>query len=614
MPFLAARTDLPSHASCRTGAGKLLQALVMVLLVAACDRSPPVSSADVTGVGREEASALELYLDRAERFGFSGVVHVARDGHPILHRAYGTVGCRSAARLDSASVFYVASLTKPITATAILQLESRGRLTLGDTLGRFFPGAPAPTRRITLGQLLSHTSGLGRPGAEPEEGWTREAYVRAVLAAPVAAPAGERQRYSNAGYAVLAAVVERASGSSYSRYLRDRIFGPLGMERTGTVRDDSLWSTSDLARACSVDLDQGDAVLSHRPGRDEHLLGATGLVSTAGDLHLFVRGLADGRLLPAEAVDRMITVRAGSHGYGWSVHGPAGAPRVGHTGLLQPEGWNARIRWYPEEGLTTIVLSGRHAGEATGWIVARALDGLIRGGDVGLPPAVGEASEGPPAEGRYSGPDGSAFRVETRDDGIVLVPEGQAAVNLVLGIPPERSTFLLEAAEGTRRLMGGLAGDSVVRVADSLTADRPSRWEPRLRETARWLRRSFGRLLGHEVLHAVPAPFGDDGAVAFARLAFARDTFVVRTYWAGGEFGGMNDSGAFLGATASVPVVPGPLPLVPSPGGGWTAYTLDLTKAVRVRQPRASGGCELVLWTDGAERRVVAGRNGCPAG
>ncbi len=601
--------------------GRLPVFLLPVLI--ACNGGP-VSDDDGSDAGR--LGAVEDYLERAGRFGFSGAVLVARNGRVLLDGAYGMDGCWSSEPVTPETVYYVASLTKPLTAAAVLLLAEEGRIDLRDSIGRHFPDAPPATSTVTLEQLLTQRSGLGRPEPEPDTGWSREGFLRAVLRAEPSAAPGEQYRYANANYALLAGIVERVSGRPYGNFLRDRIFQPLGMQHSGTVEDIGFGERHVIAHACAGALEQGNALLSHRRRADAHLLGAVGVVTTTRDLHRFVRGLETHELLPRAIVERMFVDSVGGYGYGFSIGGARYDPLVSHTGLLLPEGWNGQLRHYPEQGLTLVVLSGSHRDGPQGWTVARAVDRLLLGGEVTFPPPVRRDRVRPGGSdhagsdtaldlaGRYVSGDGEVFEIVRKGGRPALLAHGQPAVNLVLGVGEDRTTSLAGALRGSRRLLEGLASDSVVRVARRLTDDPPSRWAPALRATADWLEDRFGAILDVELLHAVPAAFGENAAVAYARLRFPRDTITVRTYWVDGEFGGMNDAGAYRGASGALPVEPSALPMARRPGGGWTAHLLGAADPLVVRSRAAEDGCrELRLWRRGSGPTVVAreDRKGC---
>lgn len=161
---------------------------------------------------------------------------VMHRGRVVAERYWGDA--TDGAPLDADTLFPFASLTKPSLATAVLRLVERGALSLALPVGAL-PGAPAHWRAVTVAQLLTHTAGFSEyvPGVEQLEARAAPAadYVRAALAEPPRFPPGTRVLYSNAGFQVLGALVEHATGEPIPDLLDRETFAPLGMA-TATLR------------------------------------------------------------------------------------------------------------------------------------------------------------------------------------------------------------------------------------------------------------------------------------------------------------------------------------------------------------------------------------------
>lgn len=173
---------------------------------------------------------------RADRPGAAAIV--AKGGKALFRAAYGAANIASGAALDPAALFRIGSLTKQFTAAAILLLIEEKALSFADPLNRFLPDFPAPGARATIEQLLTHTSGLRNYTDMPRFAgiMNSETPLSGMIdffkdAAP-AFPAGEGFAYSNTGYFLLGAIIERVSGDSYADFLARRIFVPLGMADT----------------------------------------------------------------------------------------------------------------------------------------------------------------------------------------------------------------------------------------------------------------------------------------------------------------------------------------------------------------------------------------------
>jgi CubicO group peptidase (beta-lactamase class C family) len=232
--------------------GRRLLAGVAVVLVAACDpgddpRPAPTASAD----GRVTASMATLtaaaFVDKP---GCSAAVGI--EGRVAWAGARGLANVAADEPLSPATVFDIASVSKQFTATAVLLLAADGRLAVDDPLAKHLDGLPRWLGRVTLSQLLHHTSGvpeygdlLSGRGYEITERTTHAQAVRSITAVPRPAFApGARFEYSNSNYVLLAEVVHGASGTPLPRFLADRVFGPLDLamtlDPTGTVKGKAL--------------------------------------------------------------------------------------------------------------------------------------------------------------------------------------------------------------------------------------------------------------------------------------------------------------------------------------------------------------------------------------
>jgi CubicO group peptidase (beta-lactamase class C family) len=574
----------------------LATTMLAVLLSAGCLSA---TGAD-TGMPTPDfiATARE-YLGRAEAAGFSGAVAVARNGDVLLAEGYGALSCGGEEPVSAETPFYAASLSKAFTAAAVLKLEERGALRVSDPIHLHLPDVPADKHAITLHHLLAHTSGIARlrRGLTAPPLDARD-YAAAALAAPLTGEPGREHRYSNTGYSLLAAIVQEVSGEPFEAFVRREILEPSGMTRTGFVTEPHHWPVHELARACNGTIDQGDAVVSHHRPLSWEELGAIGLVTTAPDLMRWVIALRSGELLPAASVDLMFSDHADGYGYGWVRGSRSTGPTLHwHTGQLLPEGWNAQLRIYDEDDLVLVVLSNRQEGEPLGWVVARTLDRLLQGGDATMPPplrrwAVPSATNvPPPVEGRYELEGGGDLRLVRRGGHLYLDPTSQQAVSLMLGIGEERSAALVGSGEQARRFFNEVLERAPEGVPETVAGRPAGEWLPRFAATWDWLHERFGVVEGYRVLHAVPAPFGQDAAMVYVRLEFQEGATTVRTLWIDGAFQSMSDEGAFIGATPAVAVEPAPLRLTRTGPARYTGFRLSGSTLVELRLSEDATGC-----------------------
>ncbi|HEY0023998.1 MAG TPA: serine hydrolase domain-containing protein [Longimicrobium sp.] len=321
--------------------------LACALAVTACSApAADVASRVEPAPATDLRTRLDAHFQAAARSGFSGAVLVAREGETVLRAGYSPGGT-----ITPENAFWIGSLVKPITASAILKLVDEGRLSTNDSIGRFLGDVPADKREITIHHLLTHSSGL--PHAYAAEGITdRGEAVRTILALPLKTRPGAEVSYSNDAFTLLAAIVEIASGRPYEEFVEQSVLNPAGMAHSG------FWPgpASSIAPVGSMPRPE-----IARPNWGYR--GATGMYSTVDDLLAFTRALRGGRIVsPGSAARAMGTQvdRSGDAsdiGYGWFLAERSGVPLVTHSGAetgLDHYGW---VYVLPASGLTLVLLS-----------------------------------------------------------------------------------------------------------------------------------------------------------------------------------------------------------------------------------------------------------------
>jgi CubicO group peptidase (beta-lactamase class C family) len=294
----------------------------------ACFTLPTLGAQEPTA-GRPSPSEAELVrrlgatLDSlAARDEFSGVVLLARQGVSVFQRAYGFADRESKRPNDVETAFNIGSINKLFTGIAIRQLSAEGKLHLDSSLATYWPDYPNAglARRVTIRQMLQHRSGIGGDIFAAPPGKTRHDlrhnndFLPLFTSRPLDFEPGTQQRYSNAGFIVLGALVERLSGKDYYAYVREHIYTPAGMRRTGAWPPDSLppnTARGYTRRNGSVELNT--ALL---PGRGS---AAGGGYSTAQDLMRLVQAMRDGKI--REAPPSGIGIAGGAPGLNAVVDG-----------------------------------------------------------------------------------------------------------------------------------------------------------------------------------------------------------------------------------------------------------------------------------------------------
>lgn len=281
-----------------------LAMLATLIAATAAAQQPPAS-----GPRRSEpqlVTALAAHLDTLAAAGrFSGVVVLAKGDTQVFERAVGFSDREAGARNALDTRFNLGSINKAFTAIAIRQLANAGKLALTDTLIQHLPDYPNRdvAERVTIAQLLEHKSGIGgniftAPAGGSRGDLRRTADFLALFARePLQFEPGTRQQYSNAGYVVLGAVIERLSGMSYYDYVRTNVFEPAGMTSSGSYTRDSLPPNTAIGYTRGGPGAEAQGPVRRNtetlPGRGS---SAGGGYSTAEDLLRFARAVREGRI------------------------------------------------------------------------------------------------------------------------------------------------------------------------------------------------------------------------------------------------------------------------------------------------------------------------------
>ncbi len=293
----------------------------------------------------------------AARQGFMGAVLVVRDGATLLDRAYGSASLELDVPNTPAMRFRIGSITKQFTAAAILLLEERGKLRLSDPVARHVPEAPETWAKITLYQLLTHTSGIHNITRLPEfRTWkmlpqTPLEAIQRLRDLPLDFAPGEKHAYSNSNYLVLGLVIERASGERYAAFLHNNVLGPLGLRDTDVDRN------VDIVPRRAAGYTRFLGTFFNASYTDMSVPYAAGaMYSTTHDLRRWIERLLAGQLLSPASVERMITPEQDGYALGLRVVvGEDGRQVISHGGSIA--GFSAFLAHYPEEKTTIVVLA-----------------------------------------------------------------------------------------------------------------------------------------------------------------------------------------------------------------------------------------------------------------
>jgi CubicO group peptidase (beta-lactamase class C family) len=248
----------------------------------------------------------------AKDFDFMGSVLVADHGEVLFAKGYGLADAEAGRPNTPETKFMVGSITKQFTAMLIMQLVEQGKLTLNTRVSDVLPSFPKDVgERISIEMLLSHRSGLRLP--EGIESYyhltTQEEFIQQVLADGLRFPPGTRYGYSNAGYHVLAMIIEQVTGRTYEEVLEEQILRPLGMSNTGCNRNGLVLEN---CATSYVKLPAAYVGWSETQSYDPHIVsfGSGFIYSTVYDLFRFGQALCSNRLLSGPYTDQFLQVRA----------------------------------------------------------------------------------------------------------------------------------------------------------------------------------------------------------------------------------------------------------------------------------------------------------------
>jgi CubicO group peptidase (beta-lactamase class C family) len=305
-------------------------------------------------------------VQAAAQLGFNGNIYI-RLGNGTLEKSFGTSDLVLKIPNTSQTRFNIASAGKMFTAVGIGLLVDRHLIQFDAPISRYLEDLEPDVGSITVAELLNHTSGLGnyfdpRNSAVIEAAHTATDLLSVALMEPLAFAPGSKRAYSNSGFVVLGAIIERVSGLPYADFVQKEILEPLNMTYTEFDATDAAVPMSRMSPEGMREDAQAVAPVFLRSSP------AGGIYSTAEDISTFLSALNDNRLLTRETLSSLLMARVDPgggdklYGYGFNVRRDL-PRRVGHGGGAP--GINAEIALYPDSKTQIIALSNRDPPTAT---------------------------------------------------------------------------------------------------------------------------------------------------------------------------------------------------------------------------------------------------------
>lgn len=501
----------------------LAPALAISLFVSSLEAQDP--GALVEG---ETARAADAYLTRLELFGFTGAALIVEDGRTVLRKGYGLADREAGIPITASSVFSLGSITKQFTAAAILALEARGLLSVHDPIADYFSDVPADKQAVTLHHLLTHSSGLASDFAPTDfdpAGRERNAYVRRALDSELLFAPGSGYEYSNAGYSLLAAIVEIETGKEYEEALRELVLDPAGMDETGYRIPQ--WDRARLAVGYRDGERWGTIVerMEEAGAPFWQLRGNGGLHTTLADIEDWDRALETAAVLPAAERAAMFTPHVPEdpdsisfYGYGWAIEE---TPR--HGTLVWHNGGNAiylaELHRWVDEGLTVFVVTTDPALPATP--VAATLEAIAFGEAYDMPPELVEVD--PAALARAAGEwrllSGEILTVTGHEDRLAVSARGPEGTALLFPLSERAREIAPDLEARTRAVLEALFRGDYGPLAEAFGGVPIAEVRAREEELMADRHARLGQPTGFEIVGLVPMPAGPG---ILARIDFTR--------------------------------------------------------------------------------------------
>ena len=295
--------------------------------------------------------------------GPGGAAIVVKDGEVVYHKAFGLASIELGVPMQPDNVFRIGSITKQFTAAAVLQLAEAGKLSLDDEITRFLPEFNTHGEKITVRQLLNHTSGIksytGMDAWTPEvhkRDFTPDEMIAFFQDEPLDFKPGERFAYNNSGYYLLGYLIEKASGMSYEDYVEQKLFAPLGMKDSRYGHPTEIVpNRAQGYMPAAAGYQNADYLSMTQP------YAAGSLLSTVADLATWYQAVAEGKVVSEASLKEALTPTAladgktEAYGFGLSLIDVKGSKGYGHGGGIH--GFLTASRYLPDEKVFVAVFS-----------------------------------------------------------------------------------------------------------------------------------------------------------------------------------------------------------------------------------------------------------------
>src|SRR6056297_8071 len=298
---------------------------------------------------------LTLYNNNTQD-SFSGSILIAKDKDLIYKESFGMADYENEIKNSADTIFPIGSITKSFTSVSILQLEEEGKIDLDDKISKYISDL-SNKQYITIHQLLTHSSGLQREGLYSMEQYVAlDKNIDFIKKTPLLFKPGQNFSYSNAGYIMLAKIIEEVSGVSYNEYIEENIFKPLEMNNSFCGVDNNLIEN----QAVGYNLDYKNPI--KLPLYNLSIVTGSGnIYSNVEDMQKYILGLLNGKLISEESLNRIKDNQLGNaedgYSYGFFLNKRYDKNNIYHSGHIGNGGYNSLIKIFPDENYYMIYLT-----------------------------------------------------------------------------------------------------------------------------------------------------------------------------------------------------------------------------------------------------------------
>ncbi len=396
--------------------------LIFILIVLSCSKYETAKTQTI----------FENYLSRAEKFGFSGTVFFRKGDTILLNEGKGFSSLNL--NNDSETLFYIASISKSFTAAAIIKLEEQNKLKVTDSIYKFFKNCPSDKKKITIHQLLSHTSGIKSFGWNNKTNdWkimSKQEAIEGILDSKLHS-SKNKFNYNNANYILLAAIIEMTSRKTYQDYIRDEFLIPMKMQKT--FFGYTIKKNNSMKIAQHFINEQGSKSYLDYP-KSWLRIGGGDILSTASDLDKWISSLYNGNILSEKSKSKLFTIQTKisdnfGYGYGWYIREFPEIQKkiIFHTGSFK--GYSSELRYYPKSDKSIAIFSNDGTISNITEVISNDIISLAKYDSIRIPKIKSIDYKLKSFKGKYTIDSTSYFMITTVSDKIVTAKAyGQKAL------------------------------------------------------------------------------------------------------------------------------------------------------------------------------------------